>query len=216
MVKTTNYQNGKIYKVVDKSYEMCYIGSTIDTLPNRFKGHKTHYNQYLQGNKLRFTSVFDMFDKYGIENCKIELIEKYPCDDITELQRREGHFIKTTDCINKNIAGRSASERYNDNPDYYKEKSKTYYNNNKDGKIKEYIEEHWEHLCEIKRQNYYNKKDYYREQNKEYLERNADKVYARRSKKITCECGAVISYGYKSQHLKTKAHQEFKRNQEQK
>ena len=38
MVKTKNYQNGKIYQVVDIAYEQCYFGSTIDTLPNRFKG----------------------------------------------------------------------------------------------------------------------------------------------------------------------------------
>ena len=31
MVKTKNYQNGKIYKIIDKAYETCYIGSTIDT-----------------------------------------------------------------------------------------------------------------------------------------------------------------------------------------
>ena len=45
MVQTKNYQNGKIYQVVDIAYEQCYFDSTIDTLPNRFKGHKTAYQR---------------------------------------------------------------------------------------------------------------------------------------------------------------------------
>ena len=125
MVKTKNYQNGKIYQVVDIAYEQCYFGSTIDTLPNRFKGHKTTYQQYLNGNKRKYTSLFDMFDKFGIENCKIELVENYVCSSIAELHKREGYYIKNNDCINKNISGRSAKERYNDNPEPYKEKTKT-------------------------------------------------------------------------------------------
>ena len=138
MVKTKNYQNGKIYQVVDIAYEQCYFGSTIDTLPNRFKGHKTTYQQYLNGNKRKYTSLFDMFDKFGIENCKIELVENYVCSSIAELHKREGYYIKNNDCINKNISGRSAKERYNDNPEPYKEKNKNYYQNNKNGRIKEY------------------------------------------------------------------------------
>ena len=125
MVKTKNYQNGTIYQVVDIAYEQCYFGSTIDTLPNRFKGHKTTYQQYLNGNKRKYTSLFDMFDKFGIENCKIELVENYVCSSIAELHKREGYYIKNNDCINKNISGRSAKERYNDNPEPYKEKAKT-------------------------------------------------------------------------------------------
>ena len=112
MVKTKNYQNGKIYQVVDIAYEQCYFGSTIDTLPNRFKGHKTTYQQYLNGNKRKYTSLFDMFDKFGIENCKIELVENYVCSSIAELHKREGYYIKN-------------NERYNDNPETYKEKAKT-------------------------------------------------------------------------------------------
>ena len=125
MVKTKNYQNGKIYQVVDIAYEQCYFGSTIDTLPNRFKGHKTTYQQYLNGNKRKYTSLFDMFDKFGIENCKIELVENYVCSSIAELHKKKGYYIKNNDCINKNISGRSAKERYNDNPETYKEKAKT-------------------------------------------------------------------------------------------
>jgi hypothetical protein len=33
--------------------------------------------------------------KYGIENCKIELVEAYPCENKEELRKREGYWIKT-------------------------------------------------------------------------------------------------------------------------
>ena len=209
MVKTKNYQNGTIYQVVDIAYEQCYFGSTIDTLPNRFKGHKKPYQHYLNGNKRKYTSLFDMFDKFGIENCKIELVENYVCSSIAELHKREGYYIKNNDCINKNISGRSAKERYNDNSEPYKEKSKNYYQNNKNGRIKEYNDNKREHLCEIKRSNYHSKKTYYQEQQKEYQKNNADKIYERKSKKITCDCGCIISYGYKAQHFRTKKHQDW-------
>ena len=57
MVKTKNYQNGKIYKIIDKAYETCYIGSTIDTLNNRWTGHKKHYKEFLN-QKHGHVSVF--------------------------------------------------------------------------------------------------------------------------------------------------------------
>ena len=215
MVRTQNYQNGKIYKVIDNAYEECYFGSTIDTLPNRFKGHKTHYKQYKNGDKRKYVSLFDMFDKFGVDSCKIELVEYHSCLNIAELHKREGFYIKNIDCINKNISGRSAKERYNDNPEHYKEQSKQYYQNNKDGHIKEYNDNKREHLCELKRNNYHSKKPYYQEQNKTYCKNNADKIYERKSKKITCDCGCIISYGYKAQHFKTQKHQDWLKQQEQ-
>jgi hypothetical protein len=33
-------------------------------------------------------TCFDIFDEYGIENCKIELIENYPFNNIEELRKR--------------------------------------------------------------------------------------------------------------------------------
>ena len=40
-------------------------------------------------------------EEYGLDNCKIELIEKFPCSNIEELRRREGYYIKEFDCVKR-------------------------------------------------------------------------------------------------------------------
>ena len=98
------YHNGKIYKITDIAYTECYIGSTVQPLCNRMAEHRRHYNQYKNGTKgMEYTS-FTLFDKYGIENCKIELVETYKCETKDDLVKREGCWIRLeTTCINKKL-----------------------------------------------------------------------------------------------------------------
>ena len=49
---------------------------------------------------------FVLFEEYGIENCFIELIEAKSCIDKNEKARLEGSYIRTLECVNKNIAGK--------------------------------------------------------------------------------------------------------------
>jgi hypothetical protein len=53
------------------------------------------------------TTSFDIFDKYGVDNCCIVLLEDCPCDSKTKLHEREAFFIKTIPNVNKNIPGRT-------------------------------------------------------------------------------------------------------------
>ena len=62
------YENGKIYKVVDLSYNECYIGSKCVNLSQRVARHRSEYNRFLEG-KRRNITAFQLFDKYGVENC---------------------------------------------------------------------------------------------------------------------------------------------------
>ena len=84
-----------------------------------------------------------IFDEYGIENCKIELIETHPCKTQEELLQREGHYIQTLECVNKTVVGRSKDEKkeirkikrreeYLANKKNEKEKAKEYYQNNRE------------------------------------------------------------------------------------
>ena len=105
------YENGKMYKIVDAGYTKCYIGSTTETLSQRMARHRLRYTQYIhgsEGGELR--SVNALFDEFGMDNCKIELIELYPTNSKIELQQREGCYIKNTCCVNKRIAGRTLVE----------------------------------------------------------------------------------------------------------
>ena len=88
------YQNSKIYKIVDNGYNLCYYGSTVQPLSKRLSGHRKEYTQYMGGKRSRPTTVYQIFDEYGIENCKIELAELFPCNIKAELQK--GKSLRTT------------------------------------------------------------------------------------------------------------------------
>ena len=103
---TNKYQNGKIYKITDIGYNKCYIGSTCEELSMRMARHRAGFKQFLNDNKKHIRS-YDLFNEYGVENCKIELIEYYKCDSLAELRKREGEHIKSIDCVNKYVAGRT-------------------------------------------------------------------------------------------------------------
>jgi hypothetical protein len=78
--------------------------------------HRKAYRLFKDG-KSKKVYVYDLFDEFGIENCKIELIELYPCNSKMELRRREGHHQQLIDCVNRNVAGRTRKEYYADNRD---------------------------------------------------------------------------------------------------
>ena len=113
----SKYQNGQIYKIVDVGYNKCYIGSTCEKLSQRMTRHRGKYTTYLKGNCSK-TCSFDLFDEFGVENCKIERIELYPCNSKEELRKREGFHIQNTDCVNKCVPQRSFKQYYHDNYEY--------------------------------------------------------------------------------------------------
>ena len=137
------YEHGKIYKIVDNGYNKCYVGSTCESLSQRMARHRKDYSRYLKETYPTVITVFLIFDEFGIENCKIDLIETYPCRTKEELLQREGHYIQTLECVNKTVVGRSKEEKkeirkskrreeYFTNKDNVKEKAKEYYQNNRE------------------------------------------------------------------------------------
>ena len=164
-----NYQKGKIYKVVDVEYKLCYIGSTVETLGRRMAKHRDHYKRYKEGNANN-VKVFDVFSKVGVENCKIELIENYPCNSKEELQAKEGQYIRECDCVNKQIAGRTNEQWKKDNIEMIREKERKYREENKDvikQRDKKYRQEHSDKIKQYREDN----KDRTKLHNKEYHEK---------------------------------------------
>ena len=81
-----NYQNGKIYKIENLGGDMCYIGSTTkDYLSKRMVEHRSAYKQWLKQAGGRNVSVFGIFEKYGVDNCRIVLVELCPCNSKDEI-----------------------------------------------------------------------------------------------------------------------------------
>jgi hypothetical protein len=103
------YNNGKIYRICDNAYTKFYYGSTVQQLAVRMGGHRVDYARYKNGN-FQKVSLFDIFDEFNHLNCKIELVELYPCQSREELRKREGYHIQNNECVNKRVAGRSDKE----------------------------------------------------------------------------------------------------------
>ena len=137
----TDYQKTKIYKIESHLGDKIYVGSTAkEYLSQRFQQHKVQYKRWKNGKVGKFTS-FELFDLYGIENCQIVLIEAYPCNSKDEKNAKEGHYIKTLNCINKVVVGRTREETQKayKQSDLGKEAAKKYYQRKK-ALIQAYIE----------------------------------------------------------------------------
>jgi hypothetical protein len=145
-MEISKYQNGKIYQIVDNTYSKCYIGSTVESLSTRMSHHRATFKKR---SKSSCSSVL-LFEEFGVDNCKIELIEYFPCNNREELLAREGHHIKKAECVNKATPGL-------DTKSFKKEYDKQLYEQKRD-KILE------------------NKKQYYLEKKGEVLNRRKTRI----------------------------------------
>jgi hypothetical protein len=168
------YSNGKIYKVIDISYTKCYYGSTTQELSSRMTAHRRDYKRF-KLKDYKYLTVFEIFDEFGITNCKIELVEMFPSVNKSELEAREGFYIKNNECVNKVIPGRTVAEYYHDNKEKMNLKSKEYFINHRE-KCKEnnilYRTKNKEKISEQRRK--------YRERNKEKIALNSKASYLKR------------------------------------
>lgn len=98
------------------------------------------------------------------------------------------------------------------NTDKNKEKSKDYYENNKETileKQKQYREDNREQIKEHKKQYREDNKEKIKENDKKYYEKNKDKILEKMKEKITCECGAIITKCHFNRHTKSIRHRGY-------
>ena len=164
-----NYQHGKIYSIRSRSrLDLVYIGSTTRPLSERFGEHK------LRTNNCKSKQIIELGDAY------IELIETHACSNVEELRKREGHFQRTMDCVNRCIAGRKPSERYQDNKEAILADKKQYYQDNKEDKAlynKQYNQENKEVLATYKKQYYHDNKEDIAAHKKQYDQENKYSIH---------------------------------------
>ena len=91
-----SYTEGKIYLITDTKSEDLYVGSTIVKLKERVRDKHEFFNPPYCKNK---------------DDCKISLIEEYPCNNREELLWRERFWIEKIDCVNKNRPILNENER---------------------------------------------------------------------------------------------------------
>jgi len=163
-------------------------------------GHRSAYKLYLEGkgNNVSSYEVLQHGDAF------IELLEEFPCANRVQLCKREGELIRATDCVNKNVAGRTRKQYRDDHKvgikQYRKDnkdKIKQYYQDNKietsaygkqyreDNKVKiarfqkQYRDDNKEQLDEKKKQWYEDNKEQIAVRQKQYRKDNKDKFTER-------------------------------------
>ena len=221
-----DYQKGKIYRIWDNSYTKCYIGSTCEDLNRRFSAHKRDYRRR-DIDRTKFSTSWELFNEYGLDNCKIELIENFPCNSKEELHAREGKYQREIDCVNKNIAGRSLRQYNEGEKDKIKCYRKQHYESNKEEilqqmrdyqqrnkyKIKEqrqqYYQENKEKMKHSSVKNYYKNLEERKDKSNEYYNNNKLNFCSQWKEPFTCDCGATLTKHHKTRHLKTLKHQHY-------
>lgn len=125
---------GRVYCIRSHQTTDIYIGSTIRELSSRMASHRYDYNGWLK-EKMNYITSFEIVK---FEDCYIELIEQGEFASKQEMEKREGHFIREMDCINKRIEGRTKKEWRMDNAVGIKEEKSKYYIKNKKKILKKY------------------------------------------------------------------------------
>jgi hypothetical protein len=199
-----DYKNGKIYTLRSHQTDDIYIGSCATTLTKRKSYHKNDYNKWKNG-KFNYITSYELI-KY--DDWYIELLEDFPCENRNQLEKREGELIRSMNCVNKNIAGRTKKEYHSqyriENIDKIKEYEKQYRLENAD-KIKKYQKEYKiENYDEI---NEYQKE--YRLENDDEIKKYQKEYRINNNEKNNCECGGKYTKKNLPQHQKTKRHQEY-------
>ncbi|EKX38210.1 hypothetical protein GUITHDRAFT_115554 [Guillardia theta CCMP2712] len=97
--------------------------------------------------------LYKTMRQHGVDKWKIELYERFPCSNRTELRKKEGDIIKQIGTLNGKVAGRGKKEYSEENAEYLKEYKKKYAEENKE-KLKQYREENKERFNERKRMNW--------------------------------------------------------------
>ena len=207
------YKNACIYAIRSFQTDDIYIGSTCNDIKTRFRSHKGAYNSWLKGKYAYYAS----FELLQYDDAYVELVEKYPCNDKRELEKREGEIIRETEnCINKQVAGRTMEEYYyyqkENNTEVYKkqlEKSREYskkqYDNKTDEEKKEYYEENKDTILKKAKEKYKNNYNNIKEKQKDYQKQ----YYEEHKEKITCICGVVCRKADIKKHERSKKHLSF-------
>ena len=136
-----------------------------------------------------------MFEKYGVENCKIYLVELYPCETKEELFAREGYHIKNNKCVNRYVAGNQLAVGI-------KEYHQIYRNQHKDENIE---------YGKIYREN---NKQKLKENRTIYVAKNIDKIKEYSQTKNVCSCGGKYTNHDRPKHYRTKKHIKWQNEQE--
>lgn len=201
-----DYSKGKIYciKVNTEEEYLPYVGSTTKQyLSQRIVKHRNSYKQWKKNEK-SFVSSFTLFERFGIENCYIELIELFPCKCNDELLKQEREWFDKIKNCNQNKPFVTKEEMV----EYYKiynethkeeisEKNKIHYDEHKEEileKAKIYQQTHKEEIAK-KGKIYRNEhKEEISQQKKEYCKANRDIILEKKKEQYKKKVETVENF----------------------
>ena len=207
-----DYSKCCIYKIEHNDDEsLVYVGHTT-CFNKRKTAHKSNCKN--ENYKYYNIKVYQMIrENGGWDMFKMIEVEKYPCADRREAERRENEAMKELKaCMNMRNSFLTQDEKQEQakeyNTNYYelhKEQVKEYQKNNKH-KIQERMKDYRDNN-KLKIQEY--KKDYreankpkIQEREKDYYEANKLKI----NEKVKCECGCEINKHNLKRHQKNNKH----------
>ncbi len=171
-----------IYKINITETEF-YIGSTVD-VKHRTRMHNETF--HCKNHKDYNMKVYRALRETGIDLIELEIIYTFECKDVDEKRKTEQLYM----------------DEYNPTLNVYRA-----YNS-------EEYKKHWHQQRYINNKAEFNAKSkIWREKNKDIIKEkqklNKEKVKARQSQLITCECGCEIRRGEKARHRKSKKHEKL-------
>ena len=181
---TTNYGNGKVYKLISDATDFVYVGSTTQNLlAKRLYEHK----KCAKNEKVK-TKVYQVMREVGIESFRIILVKDFPCERKEQLTAEEENcrkqinserLLNTRKCYANVPYGLPAEEYnaiyYTENAEQVKAKQVQYRSEHVD-EIKAY---RTEHVDEIKARNalyYAEHVDKIKEANAKYRSENVNNI----------------------------------------
>ncbi len=174
-----NFENGKVYKILNTIDDDVYVGSTCQPLCKRMAKHRNYTADKSQCHRPLYVKM----KLFGLDKFYIELIEECPCESKEQLRKREGHYIKLMGTLNVLMAGNTTKETnhnyYENNKEKHAQHSKEYYETHKEQikqYNKEYHDKHKEETAAQQKQHYVENKEIILQRNKKYREQNQDKL----------------------------------------
>ena len=184
----------------------------------RMCGHRRHYTSFNKGTPTSNIYVFALFDEFGVENCKIELVEEYPCNSKSELEKREHYHIQLNTCVNKLIAGRSGKEYHIENRKYLLKQAKIWRDTHVEERHvyhKGYNAIHKDDISQKHKQYYEQRKDTIIERTRQYYHEHKEDVAEARKKYYQLHKEEARQYKqkhYQENKLRISEHQKEYRN----
>jgi hypothetical protein len=225
---------GLIYKVVPKEapFDVVYIGSTTESLNDRWTKHKIHCQKWIDKKVDMKCSIYPYMKERGINKFKIEIVKTYEISDINHLTAYEQLWINKTKCVNivnplhgyscKFFRKYTGMEYREDKGEELLIKKREYHKNNKEqinqskrgDKGKELYNQHKDRVNAWKSKNEERVKTVKAaiyQKNKANIKAKQKESYEKKKNIRTCLCGSTYDYaikGTRDTHYNTLKHRQ--------